>query len=120
MSAQKATVSLSTPPGESLMELVKVSSPVSRVRKFVSRVHWPSRRQVAKRGCDPYVEFDIRGRTYRAHFIATADMKTERTHSVYVTAQGPNIKVSSIDDSGLQVGKVFVVYEDPFALLKYA
>lgn len=93
------------------MELVK--SPVYRVRKFVSRVHWPSRRQIAKRGCDPYVEFDIRGKIYRAHFVATSDMKMERPHSVHVTAQGLNIKISPApypNETPLQVGKCFVVY----------
>jgi hypothetical protein len=103
------------------MELVK--TPVSRVRKFVSRVHWPSRRQVMKRRCDPYVEFDIRGQRYRAHFQATSQMKQERQHSVYVTAQALNVKIWSVSDQNetpLKVGKVFVVYEDPFAFLKYA
>lgn len=92
------------------------NSPVHRVRKFVSAVHWPSRRQVTKRGCDPYVEFDLHGKIYRAHFTANSTMKAERPHSVHVTAQGLSIKVSPAaypNETHLPVGRCFVVRTNP-------
>ncbi len=61
---------------------------VKRVRHQAVSIQWPTERQMAKRGCRPYVQFDLNDQVWRVHFKLPFEHREERPSTLIVRSQG--------------------------------
>lgn len=92
--------------------------PVSRIHVSNTMVHWPTKRQMKRRSCTPYIEYSHNGVKWRAHLhlydtderpdVVMIKIQGEK-HVVYFSQSGPDGRRRDSEPRMIQVGKKFAI-----------